>query len=103
MSIFDEDRPKKPAAAQPGERLDTLSVDELRERIEIYRAEIARLEASIEAKEKSRRAATLFSAPGEPARRSALFLRLRREEEGITHLRPLRWRASPWSPRYPLR
>lgn len=64
MSIFDEDRPKKPAAAQPGERLDTLSLDELRERIEIYRAEIARLEGSIEAKEKSRRAADAFFRSG---------------------------------------
>ncbi len=64
MSIFDEDRPRKPTAAAPGERLDTLSVDELRERIEIYRAEIARLEASIEARENSRRAADSFFRSG---------------------------------------
>ncbi len=60
MSIFDEDRPKKPAAPQPGEPLDTLSVEELRERVQIYRGEIARLEANIERKESSRKAADAF-------------------------------------------
>lgn len=60
MSIFDEDRPKKPPAALPGELLDTLSIEDLRARIEIYRAEIARLERDLETKEKSRKAADSF-------------------------------------------
>ena len=60
MSLFDDDRPKKPVMAQPGELLDTLSVEELRARIEIYRAEIARLERDLEGKEKSRKAAETF-------------------------------------------
>ena len=64
MSIFDDDRPKKPAAAQPGEVLDTLSVEELRERIAMYRAEIARLEQNLEAKEKTRKAADAFFRSG---------------------------------------
>ncbi len=64
MSIFDDDRPKKPVAAQPGEVLDTLSVEELRERIGIYRAEIARLEQNIEVKEKTRKAAEAFFRSG---------------------------------------
>ena len=57
MSIFDEDRPRKPVSAQPGESLATLSVEELRARIEIYRAEIGRIEQDIAAKEASRKAA----------------------------------------------
>ncbi|MBA3516708.1 MAG: DUF1192 domain-containing protein [Rhizobiales bacterium] len=60
MSMRDDDRPKKPVAASPDEILDTLSIEELRARIEIYRAEIARLERDLEAKEKSRRAADSF-------------------------------------------
>ncbi len=60
MSMRDDDRPKKPVAASPGEILDTLSIEELRARIEIYRAEIARLERDLETKEKSRRAADSF-------------------------------------------
>lgn len=60
MSLFDDDRPKKPVAAQPGELLDTLSVEELRARIEIYRAEIDRLELDLASKEKSRKAAEAF-------------------------------------------
>ena len=64
MSIIDDDRPKKPVSAQPGEVLDTLSIEELRERIAIYRAEIARLEQNLEAKEKSRKAADAFFRSG---------------------------------------
>lgn len=60
MSILDDDRPKKPPAAQPGETLADLSVDELKARIEIYRAEIERLGRDIEAKEKHRQAADAF-------------------------------------------
>jgi uncharacterized small protein (DUF1192 family) len=57
MTFLDDDRPKKRAAVQPGEPLADLSVDELKERIEIYRAEIERLEREIAAKEKHMKAA----------------------------------------------
>ena len=43
-----------------GEALDTLSVDDLRERIAALRAEIVRLEAAITAKQASRQAADAF-------------------------------------------
>jgi uncharacterized small protein (DUF1192 family) len=57
MTFLDDDRPKKRAAVQPGEPLADLSVDELKERIEIYRAEIERLAREIAAKEKHMKAA----------------------------------------------
>ena len=60
MTFLDDDRPKKPPAAQPGENLADLSVDELKARIELYRGEIERLEREIEAKEKHRKAADSF-------------------------------------------
>ena len=60
MSFLDDDRPKKPVTPQPGEILDTLSIEELKTRIEIYRTEIGRLERDIEAKEKHRQAADSF-------------------------------------------
>ena len=60
MAFLDDDRPKKPPAAQPGEVLADLSVDELKKRIEIYRGEIERLEAEIAAKEKHMKAAEAF-------------------------------------------
>ena len=60
MPISDDDRPKPPAAAQPGESLYYLSVEELRERVALYQAEIDRLTREIEAKEKSRNAADSF-------------------------------------------
>lgn len=61
----DEDEffaPKKPAPSQHflGEPLDTLSVGELNERIELLRAEIARLEAARDGKSASRVAADAF-------------------------------------------
>lgn len=61
----DEDEffaPKKPAPTPHalGEPLDALSVDELGERIELLRAEIARLEAARERKSASRSAANSF-------------------------------------------
>ncbi len=58
--FLDDDRPKKPAKAQPGENLADLSIEELRVRIDIYRGEITRLENEVEAKEKSRTAADSF-------------------------------------------
>jgi uncharacterized small protein (DUF1192 family) len=60
MTFLDDDRPKPPQAARPGENLAELSVEELKARIELYRAEIARLERDIEAKEKHRKAADSF-------------------------------------------
>ena len=60
MAFLDDDRPKKPPTAQPGELLADLSVDELKKRIEIYRGEIERLEREIAAKEKHMKAAEAF-------------------------------------------
>lgn len=57
MATFDDDRPRPKPSAQPGEKLADLSVDELKARIDLYRAEIARLESEIGAKERSREAA----------------------------------------------
>jgi uncharacterized small protein (DUF1192 family) len=64
MASIDEDPFGAPAAKkiihELGENLDMLSAHELRERIELLRAEIARLEAVAQAKEASRRAADAF-------------------------------------------
>lgn len=60
MTFLDDDRPKKPATARPGELLDDLSIAELKERIVLYRAEIERLEREIEAKERHKQAADSF-------------------------------------------
>jgi uncharacterized small protein (DUF1192 family) len=64
MAKDDDDvfAPKRPApsAHSLGEALDTLSVDELTERIELLRAEIARLEAARDGKSASRAAAAAF-------------------------------------------
>ena len=57
MTFLDDDRPKKKPTVQPGENLDDISVEELRERIAIYQAEIERLEREIAAKEKHMKAA----------------------------------------------
>ncbi len=57
MALFDDDRPRKKPSAAPGENLADLSIDELRARIELYRAEIARLERDIGTKQQSRDAA----------------------------------------------
>lgn len=58
MMREDDDGPlKKPATHVLGEGLDTLSVEELRERIALLRQEIVRLDAAILAKEASRGAA----------------------------------------------
>ncbi|WP_294534188.1 DUF1192 domain-containing protein [uncultured Rhodoblastus sp.] len=52
-----------PSQHVPGEPLDALSVDELTARIELLRAEIARLEAAREKKHASRAAAAAFFKP----------------------------------------
>lgn len=55
-----DDRPAPKPKHQMGEVLDTLSVEELRLRIDLLRQEIARLDAAILAKEASRNAADAF-------------------------------------------
>jgi uncharacterized small protein (DUF1192 family) len=57
MMDIDDDKPIRKPAHEVGMRLDTLSVDELEERIVILTDEIARLQAAIAAKKASRNAA----------------------------------------------
>ena len=58
--IDEDDRPKKKISHEIGQDLTLLSVQELRERIELLMAEIARLEADIKGKQASRSAAEVF-------------------------------------------
>ena len=60
MSVFEDDRPRPKPKASPGEDLSLLSLDELRERIALYREEIGRLERDIAAKQSSRASADAF-------------------------------------------
>ncbi len=53
MALFDEELPKRKAVLTVGEDLSRLSIDELRERIVLLRAEIARVEEAIAAKQAS--------------------------------------------------
>lgn len=57
MSLFDDDRPLKKIAHEIGSDLSLLSVDELSTRIELLKAEIARLESEKAKKGASRSAA----------------------------------------------
>lgn len=57
MPLFDEEPAKKKIAHEIGQDLYLLSVAELEERVELLRAEIARLEADIAAKSRTRSAA----------------------------------------------
>lgn len=57
MSLIDDDRPKKPVAHEIGSDLSMLSVDELKARIALLQAEIARLEAECTHKASGRQAA----------------------------------------------
>lgn len=57
MSLFDEDKPVKRPSHELGQDIATLSVGELRWRIEMLQAEIGRLEAEIAAKSSSRNVA----------------------------------------------
>ncbi len=57
MSLFDDERPKKPSAHEIGSDLSLLSVDELKERIALLQREIGRLEAEITRKSAGRTAA----------------------------------------------
>ena len=64
MAAFDEEvfgAPRKPPASHEiGQPIDALSVHELEERIEALKAEIARLEAAIKAREATKNAASAF-------------------------------------------
>ena len=59
-AIDEDDRPKKKISHELGQDLTLLSVEELRERIELLMTEIARLEADIKGKQASRSAAEVF-------------------------------------------
>jgi uncharacterized small protein (DUF1192 family) len=63
MAVFDDDpfaAPKKKLAHEIGEPLDSISVEELGERIEVLRQEIVRLEAALKSKQASKSAAESF-------------------------------------------
>jgi uncharacterized small protein (DUF1192 family) len=53
MALFDEEPPKRKADLVIGEDLASLSIDELGERIDILKAEIARIEEALAAKRES--------------------------------------------------
>lgn len=57
MSLFEDDRPKKPQAHEIGSDLSLLSVDELHHRISLLREEITRLESAAASKASGRAAA----------------------------------------------
>jgi uncharacterized small protein (DUF1192 family) len=60
MAIFDDDAPKKKMVHEIGEDLSKLSLDELAERVEILKAEIARIEAAAANKRASATSAETF-------------------------------------------
>lgn len=60
MAIFDEEAPKKKGAHEIGEDLSKLSLDELAARVEMLRAEIARIEETAAAKRASADVAASF-------------------------------------------
>lgn len=57
MALFDDEAAKPKRVHEIGQDLSLLSVDELGERVDLLRAEIARLEAEIAAKGSTRLAA----------------------------------------------
>jgi len=57
MTFLDDNEPRPRPTAHPGENLADLSVEELKERVELYRMEIERLEREVAAKEKHMKAA----------------------------------------------
>lgn len=57
MSIFDDEAPKRARLHEIGQDLSLFSVDELETRIEVLKAEIARLEIEMAAKGKTKSAA----------------------------------------------
>jgi uncharacterized small protein (DUF1192 family) len=54
---------KKPTVHEIGQSIDTLSVEELRERIEMLRGEITRLEGAVNTRDATRLAAAAFFKP----------------------------------------
>jgi len=52
--MFDDDAVKKPRGHEVGMPIDTMSVEELQERIELLKGEIVRLEQAIAARNKTR-------------------------------------------------
>ena len=52
--MFDDDQVKKPKGHEVGMNIDTMSVEELTDRIGMLETEIARLRAAIAARQKSR-------------------------------------------------
>lgn len=63
MGVFDEEDVKKVPVHEIGQDLSQLSVDELLERIEMLKQEIARLEAEAGSKDASKNAAEAFFKP----------------------------------------
>jgi uncharacterized small protein (DUF1192 family) len=63
MALFEDDRPKKKLAHELGQDLSLLSVGDLQERIEMLKAEIARLEEDMKGKKASKSAADLLFKP----------------------------------------
>jgi uncharacterized small protein (DUF1192 family) len=55
--MFDDEAVKKPRGHEVGMPIDTMSVEELNERIGMLRSEIARLEEAIAARQKTKAAA----------------------------------------------
>lgn len=60
MAIADDDQPRRKRGHDLGEDLSTLSLEELANRISLLRAEIARIEDAIRAKQASASAADAF-------------------------------------------
>ena len=60
MAIFDDEAPKKKAVHEIGEDLSKLSLDELADRVESLKAEIARIESAVAAKRASAEVADSF-------------------------------------------
>ncbi len=60
----DDDRPRKVAAHEIGQPLETLSLSDLDARVALLRAEITRIEAAIEAKRVAQGAADAFFKRG---------------------------------------
>lgn len=60
MALFDEEPDKKKLVHVLGEDLTTLSEDELAERVDLLKAEIARLEEAKAARRATREAASSF-------------------------------------------
>jgi uncharacterized small protein (DUF1192 family) len=55
--MFDDDQVKKPKGHEVGMNIDTMSVEELTDRIALLESEIARLKAAIAARQQTRSAA----------------------------------------------